>query len=78
VSLGIVVGACCALSLRTATTVSVVVLPFSDRHFCPLGGLFSVFNVKCDKRERRKRTEMNGEKKGQAHGVFPNCGAMSL
>lgn len=81
VDLGILVVACCALSLRTHRLLVLVLLllfHFSDRHFCPLGGLFSVFNVKCDKRERRKRTERNGQKEGQAHGVFPNCGAMSM
>lgn len=77
--------------VRTLAEIVVVLFLFlADRPFLPLGGLFSVFNVKCAERERESRRKTttvrrtdDTEEEGQAHSVcevrvFPNCWAMPM
>lgn len=77
--------------VRTLAEIVVVLFLFlADRPFLPLGGLFSVFNVKYaegERESRRKTTTVkrtdDTEEEGQAHSVcgvrvFPNCWAMPM
>lgn len=48
--------------VRTLAEIVVVLFLFlADRPFLPLGGLFSVFNVKCAKREREREPPQNDD-----------------
>lgn len=52
--------------VRTLAEIVVVLFLFlADRPFLPLGGLFSVFNVKCVERERERAAAKRRQWKGQ-------------